>query len=838
VSYPKWLDRCPAVDYSSMGLHDGNLFYGVYRDATLFRINAACESVAKNKWYPWDVNGVVEVPTATDLYTDTTYGWEYWDDTINVLYSALGYLWIAKGHALYRWSEGGGLEGPWINPDILTFSIQACTPFEDIVLYGGEIYLCSRSGAGSDNVNLYQFVDAVTGIIRVAGTGPAGPYCPPSCHVVVLNPIIRHKLIAFGGYILYGSGWFLKRWSVAGGIEDVHEFASTSDMVVSFADDGAGILYIGTGDSGYSGEPQPKIWAGNAVDPPVLVCAFGPYGGVPLDLLFVAPDALYVAVYSTNTYGGSPYKPPANAFGKQIWSIDLGTATPSQEVQGNGYNWRIRQSSDETIWATENGAGAKVFTENICDLGAPDFEGTPLSGCGPLMVEFVGSFDGPLELTDSDYEWDFGYDDLTWWGRIGLNTFCPLDAFDVILTIDDGCYGASITKEAYIETMSSCPTCVVLQVTEESETSNRGVDTDVLGDTIVCAFATYYSPNGVNFVRSDDRGETWTDLVTFTGPNCRYMGYRPTIKIVDANTIYIAWAEYRTITPRYAIYFAKSLDGGETFGTPVLVTDSGELPCYHNRAIRMAVDSEGRILLSWNYTSLCFASSEDAGATWINKQALASFSSSYEGDIVCDSADRVFVICPSGGGKVSLWVSHDHGTTWSAPYSVVDTGEYYMTARIAARGVGLYAVWLMDFYDVEEDAYFYRVECAHSVDNGVTWSTPVRVDDTPDVSDTVLYFDEGTLEIGFVGSTLVTAWLPNWGYAPPLHVKASQNDGETWGKLLKTCVTWYNYSFGIAFGSNYIAAGWTGTIDTDAWTDFLYMLVCELPASLTCFFVA
>jgi len=466
----------------------------------------------------------------------------------------------------------------------------------------------------------------------------------------------------------------------------------------------------------------------------------------------------------------------------------------------------------------------------------PDFEATPLTGCAPLMVRFTGSWPGPPGLVN-DWDWDFGYDDLTWWGQTGLNTFCPVGTFDVKLTIDDGTCKTSITKEAYVETTSVCPTCTTYQATDEDLPWSRGASTDILGNTIVCVFTHRYPTNGVRFVRSDDRGVTWSEPVTFVNASCYAIGRRPVVRIVDSDTIYVTWGDYST-GGKYEIYFAKSLDGGETFETPVKIVDGDELPCYYNNPAFFEVDSDGRILVMWNYSSLCFASSEDGGATWINKQAVASPGSWYGGHICVDSGDSIFLICPSNT-YVYLWASVDNGATWSAAHTVVHDTDIYHTARITALGTDLYAAWLMETYSVEEDEYYYHIESARSADHGVTWSSPVRVDDIPDVSDNYLCFDDGTLGIGFVGSKLAVAWLPDWGYSPPLHIKTSSDGGETWESLLKTCATWYNDSFEIAFGSDYIAAGWTGTLDTDAWPDFLYVAVCEwVTAAYTYFFLA
>ncbi len=464
----------------------------------------------------------------------------------------------------------------------------------------------------------------------------------------------------------------------------------------------------------------------------------------------------------------------------------------------------------------------------------PDFVATPLAGCSPLMVKFTGSWPGPPGMVAAhSYKWQVDDQDFFEADNPAYHTFCTPGTYDITVTVNDGVCETLTTKTAYISTAAGfCPTCVQHTATDDDRVV-RDTSTHVYGDTIVCTYI-ILSTDHIYFVRSDDRGETWTAPVQVDSVVAGTMRYTwPHIRIIDTDTIYIIWES--TVGGVDGIYFSKSIDGGATFQAPVKIVDEGTLPCDDRDPAFMAIDSAGRILVTWiSGSSWCFASSIDAGATWINKQVVATLSGADISDICVDNTDRIVLIGPSSGSIV-VYVSIDNGATFAGPHMVAApaTGNHHNDfARITSQGINLYAAWVGSVWTPLIDDYLYYVESASSLDNGVTWSVPVRVDTA---TEPVLYDYEPVLGLGFVGPTLVVSWLPYWGNSPPVHLKSSSNGGAIWGNLLKVCVPWWSDPFDFAYGPDYIAAGWGYLDDPGA----LRAFVCEWPSiPRTYFFLA
>ncbi|MEP6764769.1 MAG: sialidase family protein [Gemmatimonadaceae bacterium] len=132
--------------------------------------------------------------------------------------------------------------------------------------------------------------------------------------------------------------------------------------------------------------------------------------------------------------------------------------------------------------------------------------------------------------------------------------------------------------------------------------------------------------------------------------------------------------------PQTALRFVSSVDGGKTFGAPVTVTPGEAFGSYDDQAL--LATSSGTVWLSWiadgtgDTSHVYFAKSSDAGKSWSQPRAL-------DLDASCSCCKTSFATGPHGE---------------------------------------LYVAWRKRFAGDVRD-----VVVATSVDDGATWSKPVRV---------------------------------------------------------------------------------------------------------------
>jgi hypothetical protein len=80
------------------------------------------------------------------------------------------------------------------------------------------------------------------------------------------------------------------------------------------------------------------------------------------------------------------------------------------------------------------------------------------------------------------------------------------------------------------------------------------------------------------FSRSTDRGQTWSKPVTIADVPSAWQ-FRPTIAVNKKGVVGVTWLDTRTASDhsKYDVYFAASIDGGQTFLKPVRVSSASSI---------------------------------------------------------------------------------------------------------------------------------------------------------------------------------------------------------------------------------------------------------------------
>jgi len=195
---------------------------------------------------------------------------------------------------------------------------------------------------------------------------------------------------------------------------------------------------------------------------------------------------------------------------------------------------------------------------------------------------------------------------------------------------------------------------------------------------------------GVAVSKSTDGGITWLPPVVVAWNTLsifhdkEYIAVDATGSAYDGN-VYVSWTRFQNDSP---IYFSRSSDGGASFTPPFAISDSS---LSSNQGSIPVVGPDGVVYVAWynyNQDSIRLNKSTNGGESFGTPSLVASIES-------------IPSPLPGGGFRDN-----------SFPTIAVDQNNGY-----------IYIAWA-DFRNGDADIYF-----ARSTDGGVTWSTPLRVND-------------------------------------------------------------------------------------------------------------
>lgn len=376
------------------------------------------------------------------------------------------------------------------------------------------------------------------------------------------------------------------------------------------------------------------------------------------------------------------------------------------------------------------------------------------------------------------------------------------------------------------------PWSINIKVSQDPGTGNQNETTiGIFGGNLVCGGwndsrqTTYH----VGFVRSTNGGSSFfldTLMIEPTYPgDCD-----PCIAISDSGHIYYFWLSYNPSNYTGDIYFAKSTNWGQSWG-PMNCATPGTPNTLDDKP--WAIIDNNNIFLSWydygGTGALRFKRSTNLGQDWMSPVTIGSGGN---GTMCIRGTDSMLYV---GWGYQDLRFnrSTNMGTTWlgqatiiTCPWSPPST-PYRLNNIPCFKSNNARNVLYVVFADSRFGSGQVDVSFSKSTNQGVTWSTPVKINDTPSGDTTLQFYPFMAID---PNDNIHVVWYDTRGgsrYYVALYYSYSTDQGATWTPNQRVTENrYYTNTFigdylACAVDANYVYALWcdcrNGSTNPDAY---------------------
>jgi len=237
----------------------------------------------------------------------------------------------------------------------------------------------------------------------------------------------------------------------------------------------------------------------------------------------------------------------------------------------------------------------------------------------------------------------------------------------------------------------------------------------------------------VYYKRSLDNGTTWSEDINLNN-NPNHVEY-PSIAVSGSN-VHVVWMDYRdeSFPSHGEIYYKGSLDNGSTWGADTRLTNDPEVSWYPSIAASLS-----NVHVSWydmrdGNSEIYYKHSLDNGINWSQDFKLTNNNNDSYCPSIAVSGSNVHLIwrdSRDGNDEIYYNRSLDNGSSWGTDTRLTDQGAESWLPSIAVSGECVHLVW-MDRRNSGDEEIYYK----HSLDNGSTWGSDIRLTDTIRLSST------------------------------------------------------------------------------------------------------
>ncbi|MGI0073726.1 MAG: sialidase family protein [Nitrosotalea sp.] len=251
------------------------------------------------------------------------------------------------------------------------------------------------------------------------------------------------------------------------------------------------------------------------------------------------------------------------------------------------------------------------------------------------------------------------------------------------------------------------------------------------------------------FAKSADGGSSFSTPISLG--NISTQGADNMKMIGSDGKIYAIWQSFSS--GGSTIYFSKSLDGGNTFGTPAEISEQGKDSAFPQIAV-----SGAHVYTVWlertqgNTTNVIFCKSDDNGNSFSRPNAITHHSGNSGLPQISADTNGVYLLWEDdslGNFDVFFTKSNDTGNTFRTLTNVSnDTGESG-TPRMDIVGQNINIVWM------DNTAGNYDILFSKSTDGGSTFGKPVNISKNTE--------DSGYPELTVSGNNVYVTWTNAMG---------------------------------------------------------------------------
>lgn len=238
--------------------------------------------------------------------------------------------------------------------------------------------------------------------------------------------------------------------------------------------------------------------------------------------------------------------------------------------------------------------------------------------------------------------------------------------------------------------------------------------------------------------------------------------------VAIGENIHTVWHENRD--GNNEIYYKQSTNNGLNWGSDVRISNN---PGVSNNA---SIAANGlNIHVVWgdnrdgNY-EIYYKRSTDGGNVWGSETRLTnSIGTSDYSSMALDGTDLRIVWQDSRDGNSEIYYknSTNNGTSWEADVRITNAAGSSETPSIALLGTAIHVAW-MDSRDANREIYYKQ-----STDYGINWGSDIRLTNASGTS----YWPS----ISVSGTSVHVAWDDNRDGNNEIYYKRSTNTGVTWG---------------------------------------------------------